>query len=452
MSRFALLITIVLAACSDKLPDFKFEFHRDNTTLPKITFTTRDSATTWVEYYCADLTQPVFQTRPSDGVYHQIILLNIKPAREYRYRVQIRNRKNKTITSPWMTFRSKSVPDTLLTVEKMKIDTSVFQGYILIRRFFQSGVDALIDAEGDIVWYHSYGMPVRRAFSWTADNTILSIVDSARIQEIDLYGNILLDIDLEKNGLPYKVHHEIFRDKKSRHLVAISHDSRRFNLKRHGGSSNQPLMGDGILELSEKGQVINYWSVFDELNPEKFVGFINLQENWGHANAVWADDSDHFYISFRDFNQIWKIDRKTGKVVWKLGMGGDFVLKNPDDYFIRQHSVSLHPDYGVEMFDNGDHSKRPNSRVLAFRINESERQAVTSTKVVLPLSLSSYRMCSVYPIAKNKHLVCTTKKDGIINVMDDTGKILWQVRANHASYRAYFIPNPFSGLISTRAR
>lgn len=99
------------------------------------------------------------------------------------------------------------------------------------------------------------------------------------------------------------------------------------------------------------------------------------------------------------------------------------------------------------MFDNGDLKIRPNSRILSFQINEADQSAKRVIHVELPRALSSYRMCSAELINEGKYLVCTTRKDAVVTVVNDSGEIMWKVTADNASYRAYYIQNPFKDFI-----
>jgi arylsulfate sulfotransferase len=440
---FTVLSALIVSACESSWHTHpQLTFYNNNVLLPHIQFTTSDSATVYIEYWPVNHPDKRQKAKSNKGINHSVILINVKPVTPYSYRITRENGQS----SQEFYFKTDSVPDEVLGIRKDKIDTTLFDGYILLHRFFRQGADVLIDRDGDIVWYHLYDTAVRRAFSWTANNTILSIYDSARIVETDLLGNRVLDLDLEKLDLPYKVHHEVFYDP-SGNIVTITHDSARFDLRKFGGTRNQYLTADGILVLSKGGEVRWKWNLLDAEDPTRFKGKINLKENWGHANSIALDSQGNYLISFRDFNQIWKIDAKEGKVLWKFGENGTIKPDHPSGYFIRQHSVHFNSRGELMMFDNGDLNIRPNSRVLSFILDEKTQMAKTGVQIQLPRALSSYRMCSAEMIEPGKYLVCTTRKDAIVTVVNDAGEIVWRITTDNASYRAYYIQNPFSNLI-----
>jgi hypothetical protein len=53
-------------------------------------------------------------------------------------------------------------------------------------------------------------------------------------------------------------------------------------------------------------------------------------------------------------------------------------------------------------------------------------------------------MCSAYNITDDKFLVCTSRDNVSITIVNKQGETLWRVDADESSYRAYYIQNPFS--------
>jgi hypothetical protein len=66
-----------------------------------------------------------------------------------------------------------------------------------------------------------------------------------------------------------------------------------------------------------------------------------------------------------------------------------------------------------------------------------------AANIVLPSELSADKMCSAERIGPGQYLVCTSKRNGIISVVDDSAEVLWRVDLSKPSYRAYYLQNPF---------
>ncbi|MDH5382993.1 MAG: arylsulfotransferase family protein, partial [Cyclobacteriaceae bacterium] len=218
--------------------------------------------------------------------------------------------------------------------------------------------------------------------------------------------------------------------------VAIFYDKKVFDLSLVGGNKEDIVNTDGIIVFDTLGRVVFKWSVFDVINPIEIDNVLIAKKDLGHANAVMVDRDGNYMISLRDFNQIWKINSANGELMWKLGENGDFPL--PDSLeFIGQHSVELNKYGGFDVFDNGNKQIRPESRIINFILDEENKLIKKSKLIPLSLDLTSYRMCSAYQIDLNHYLVCTTRKQLLVSVVDLDGNVVWQISGNQASYRAY---------------
>lgn len=410
-----------------------------NVLLPQVHFITETEDEVYIEYWPELKPNKVQVSKISKGKVHDITLVNLTQLTNYLFTIRRTDQTRKSKTYSMIT---GSVPELVFRPEKVKIDTTLFHGYILVRRLAGFGADAILNNEGEIVWYYMYDKNVRRAFSWTNHQTVLSTYDSAEIVEVDLQGNELVNMNLEKLGITNKLHHEIKYNDKGE-IAVLTLDSAREDLRKFGGTRNQMLRADGIVVISKEGKKIWDWNILQQVNPQVFDGGpFKLNESWGHANSFEFDKDGNYIISFRDFNQVWKINARDGSIIWKLGKNGDFVMDD-DSYFIHQHSVHVNKKGELMMFDNGSASERLLSRVLCFKVDEKSHTATTTVKVDLPLDLSLFRMCSADYIADGKYLVCATRPAGPVAVVNDAGEILWRVNLMTPSYRAYYLENPF---------
>ncbi len=368
--------------------------------------------------------------------------MNLKPASQYNF--VISNNSSGRKTEPFR-FETRFLPEDITSTVKLTIDSTQFDGFVLVRGLDPKGADVIIDNEGDVVWYHQYDTVVRRSFSWTKNNTVLSIYDSAHIVEFDLKGKQTLNLRLEEKNIQHMVHHDIIYSEEG-NIVTLTHDSVSMDLRRFGGRKSQFLRADGILVLSPAGEIVWKWNLLQVLDPLKLdPKSVDITHSLGHANSIAFDSDGHYLVSFRDFSQIWKINSKDGSVIWKLGASGDFKM-DEDAFFIRQHTAYVDGSGDLMLFDNGDRKNRPYSRILSFSIDEATMVAKTKVNIKLNSELSADKMCSAEQIDNGKFLVCTSKKKGIISVVDNDGKVLWRVNLTKPSYRAYYLKNPFGSI------
>jgi arylsulfate sulfotransferase len=417
----------------------ELSLQNSNVLLPAISFKSETSGEVFIEYWPQDNPGKIQRSGVSAGEHHRIILFNVKPSTRYNYRINNINTNHK---SDVFDFETGMLPDDIVKTTGSLIDTSQFKGYILVRKLSEKSSEVILDNEGDVVWYHVYDSVVRRPFTWTNKKSILSLYDSAQIVEHDLYGGTILDIKLDDYSISNRLHHEVLYNDGGE-IVALTLDSAKMDLRKLGGSANQYIRADGIVILTTGGEKKWEWNLLNVHDPVKNpIGKIDLKQSLGHANSLAIDKDGHYVVSFRDFSQLWKVNSVDGSVIWKLGENGDFKM-DPESYFINQHSIHFNKQGELVMFDNGDKSRRPNSRVLSFQLDENTMEATVKTRVVLPLELSAYKMCSAELISEGKYLICTSRKEGIIAVVNDEGEILWRVDLSHPSYRAYYLQEPF---------
>jgi len=141
---------------------------------------------------------------------------------------------------------------------------------------------------------------------------------------------------------------------------------------------------DKIEEYNRKGQII--WS----LDTRSFISHTQwcpyrdmAKENADvtHSNSIFFDpEEDVLYVNIRNVNTFYKIDHKTGQVLWGLGEYGNFTLfdryGNPQkNLFYHAHAVEKVNDDTFILFDNDFHNQtnvnNKRSRLLEITINET---------------------------------------------------------------------------------
>jgi hypothetical protein len=97
-----------------------------------------------------------------------------------------------------------------------------------------------------------------------------------------------------------------------------------------------------------------------------------------HLNSVALDRDGDLLISARHTNAIYKVDRDTGELVWRLGgRESDFELA-PGAEFALQHDAERRADGAITLFDNVAEdlpARGRRSRALALRLDEEEMTA-----------------------------------------------------------------------------
>ncbi len=104
-----------------------------------------------------------------------------------------------------------------------------------------------------------------------------------------------------------------------------------------------------------------------------------------HTNTVFFDVEENvLYVNPRNINTFYKIDHRTGEVIWGLGEHGNFTLFDVDGrqtgaLFYHSHAVEKVDDNTFILFDNDLHNqlnaKNKQSRIVEIIINEETMTA-----------------------------------------------------------------------------
>ncbi len=148
-----------------------------------------------------------------------------------------------------------------------------------------------------------------------------------------------------------------------------------------GGFPSAQVIGCIIQELDPDGNVVFQWrswdhfKITDAMHIDLTASFID----YVHANALDMDTDGNILLSSRHLNEITKIDRETGAIIWRLGgQNNQFTFVNDSIGFSYQHAVRRIQNGHITLFDNGDFHTPPFSRAAEYALDE---QKMTATLV-----------------------------------------------------------------------
>jgi hypothetical protein len=95
-----------------------------------------------------------------------------------------------------------------------------------------------------------------------------------------------------------------------------------------------------------------------------------------HINSVDVEPNGNFLISARNTHGIYEVDRKTKKVLWRLGGKRSNFKMGPGTSFYWQHDARRQPNRTITLFDNGAAPPMEKfSRILVLRVNTKTKTA-----------------------------------------------------------------------------
>jgi hypothetical protein len=160
-----------------------------------------------------------------------------------------------------------------------------------------------------------------------------------------------------------------------------------------------------------------------------------------HINSIAIDPTDqNLLISSRNTWAVYKVNRRTGRVMWKLGGKGSNFKMGPGTHFAFQHHVTLHPGGILTIFDNegGPPKEASQSRGLVLSINESRRTAHFVRQYHHRPPVMSEALGSVQTLA-NGHMFIGWGSSSYFTEYGSGGQVLFDGRLSPgtSSYRAF---------------
>ncbi len=342
---------------------------------------------------------------------HSVNLLLLETNTTYNYQVIIKRLVNvysKVLSfhtpeqSPWLQ-RKWVDPDA-------KYDAGALaDGLVMLCNARLPGFITMLDAKGAVRWYWQIDDIGVRAATFTPRGTILAMLRPPMKDVID---------DTPKD------HAALLND--------LEKPIRRGEMGFAGGT--------GIAEIDLNGKLLwrldmdkaaggKYKIIHHDVRMDKYGHIV-------HINCINFDTDGNYLVSVAIEDQIWKINAKTGKIMWKLGKDGDFKM-DTTCYFSFQHSVHINPQGDLMVFDNSLWKKV--SGGVSFKLDTVNKTAKTVIKATLPPNKYTSRMGSAYLLPNGK-LLQTSSKTGCVMVTDQQGKILWELNSYFVPYRAEYVP------------
>ena len=316
--------------------------------------------------------------------------------------------------------------------------SKVYDGYTLYTPMFGDGTIYLLDMEGNEV--HAWRAPLPPGlYAYLLPNGNLfyggktpaepgayfptwPIFKGGAMMELNWNGNVVWE-----HRDP--AHHHDARRTESGGAVYLTLDlvPEELRAKVQGGlpgtEHEGKMWADRIVEVDAGGKVVWEWRASEHLDPATdIITPTDLRHEWSHGNTVVPLPGGDVMVSFRNISTVARIDRATGKFLWKLG----------HDLLAQQHDPSLLPDGNVLIFNNG--ARRQRNPLVFSSVIEVEPE---SGRVVweyrdrsgVLMFFSSY-ISGAQRLPNGNTLICEGLTGRIFEVTP-AGEIVWEYTSPH---------------------
>ena len=108
---------------------------------------------------------------------------------------------------------------------------------------------------------------------------------------------------------------------------------------------------------------------------DSYSDLLSSVVNYVHGNSLDADTDTTLIISSRNMNEVTKISRVTGKIVWRLGgKNNEFAFENDPRRFAGQHTAIKQKNGTLTLFDNGVGLDPLYSRGIEYEMDEINKK------------------------------------------------------------------------------
>jgi len=240
-------------------------------------------------------------------------------------------------------------------------------------------------------------------------------------------------------------------------LITVYRRHSGVDLRAVGGPSRGYIISGVIQEIDiATGNLLFEWDSWDGDHPPVQVtesyqkrgvgdggdGSLSRPYNYCHLNSLAIDQDGDLLVSARNTCAVYKVSRKTGKIVWRLnGKESDFTM-GPGSKFWWQHHVRPHSTGRLSIFDNAANGPAVNekqSRALILCLDTDAMLATLDKAYIHPgQKILAGAMGSVQLLGDGKVFVGWGTQPHFSEFSAD-GRLLLDgdIEKGDASYRAF---------------
>ncbi len=240
--------------------------------------------------------------------------------------------------------------------------------------------------------------------------------------------------------------HEFLLTPRGTALITI-YQELKADLTSVGGARTGRLV-EGIVQEVDvaTGRVLFEWRSLDHVGlRESYRTGVTPAGNvdYFHLNSVAVDRDGHLLISARHTSAVYKVDRRTGAVLWRLGgKRSDFAIE-PAAAFSFQHDVRRQPDGTLTIFDNAGAEAGPDVASRGIRIGlDAKRKRAHLVREYRPAEArAGWAMGNVQQLPDGGVFV-GWGTDGSFSEFGRDGRLRFDARFGDGSvsYRAFRLP------------
>jgi hypothetical protein len=320
----------------------------------------------------------------------------------------------------------------------------------------QSGPANIVmyDQSGIPVWYYIHGTSADSRGDVIAkllpnNNVLVGPTSGQSPREVDLSGKVVWTGPAQSNAM--LMTHLVGKLSNGNYLLNIELDK--------AVTSGSTKVDNQLLEeIKPDLTVVWSWKLFDHIPPS------GNREELCHGNTFYIDEAAGFVYYNCRYLGLFKIDRASGDILWRLGGSydktsigaGDFTYSPESGRFSDDHEPEIHDDGTLLLYDNGGFSgvgatnTNYHSRVLEYQVDQTAKTAKVTWEFPGTFSVDAWYKNSWYSpywgdadrLANGNILITAAIKSASAStrILEVTraGKVVWEITmpVNNGSFQA----------------
>ncbi|HZW04670.1 MAG TPA: aryl-sulfate sulfotransferase [Anaerolineaceae bacterium] len=273
-----------------------------------------------------------------------------------------------------------TIPDDIpnFTVTASPAETA--DGYIFVAPFQWLHTEVgsyllIVDNQGELVYYQPMGSEIAAYDFKKQPNGLLSYFSQADATYYLLDSHYQV-VDSYQAGNGYRADLHEFEVLPNGNVLLMIYDSQQVDLSQYvrDGRPDAQVIALVIQEIDPSKNVVFEWRSWDHMEFRDSPVSLTQQDSdidYVHGNSIDVDSDGNILVSSRNLNEVTKISRATGEILWRLGgKANEFTFTN-DQPFGHQHDARWLANGNLTIFDN---LGQPGpSRAVEYQIDEGQR-------------------------------------------------------------------------------
>ena len=164
--------------------------------------------------------------------------------------------------------------------------------------------------------------------------------------------------------------------------IFLARATRILDLSHFGGSPAAQVVDLLIQEIDSSGELVFEWNTADyfDIQDAPHIDITAPIIDYAHSNSLHVDTDSTIILSSRNLDEITKINRNNGNIIWRFGgVNNQFTFTNDSNDenehsiaspFCWQHDARILANGNLTFFDNGSNKTPRRSRLVEYELDE----------------------------------------------------------------------------------